>query len=61
MAGLLGDLLQSIFKREVHAKDSGRLLPGLGGLWDVTDSLLPAGTVAYLFVVADLIHGPGQP
>ncbi len=61
VAGLFGDLLQSIFKREVHAKDSGNLLPGLGGLWDVTDSLLPAGTVAYLFVVADLIHGPGQP
>ena len=60
LAGLFGDLLQSIFKREVHAKDSGRLLPGLGGLWDVTDSLLPAGVVAYLIVVADLIRGPGQ-
>ncbi len=61
LAGLFGDLLQSIFKREVQAKDSGKLLPGLGGLWDVTDSLLPAGAIAYLFVVADLIHGPGQP
>ena len=60
LAGLFGDLLQSIFKREVHAKDSGKLLPGLGGLWDVTDSLLPAGAVAYLIVVADLIRGPGQ-
>ena len=61
LAGLFGDLLQSIFKREVSAKDSGKLLPGLGGLWDVTDSLLPAGAVAYLMVVADLIRGPGQP
>jgi phosphatidate cytidylyltransferase len=61
LAGLFGDLLESIFKREVQAKDSGKLLPGLGGLWDVTDSLLPAGAVAYLIVVADLIHGPGQP
>lgn len=61
IAGLFGDLLESIFKREVQAKDSGKLLPGLGGLWDVTDSLLPAGVVAYLMVVADLIHGPGQP
>ncbi len=61
LAGLFGDLLQSIFKREVQAKDSGKLLPGLGGLWDVTDSLLPAGAVAYLIVVADLIKGPGQP
>lgn len=61
LAGLFGDLLESIFKRESQAKDSGKLLPGLGGLWDVTDSLLPAGVVAYLIVVADLIHGPGQP
>lgn len=60
VAGLCGDLLQSIFKREVNAKDSGRLMPGLGGLWDVTDSLLPASVVGYLIVVAELIRGPGQ-
>lgn len=58
LAGVLGDLVESIFKREMGCKDSGKLLPGLGGLWDVSDSLLPAFVVGYLVVVAELIEGP---
>lgn len=60
LAGLVGDLLVSIFKRETGCKDSGNLLPGLGGLWDVSDSLLPAFVAAYLLLMAGCLSGPGQ-
>ncbi|MCC6508271.1 MAG: phosphatidate cytidylyltransferase [Pirellulaceae bacterium] len=56
--GLAGDLLESIVKRETQCKDSSNVFPGLGGLWDVTDSLLPAGVVGYLIVAAKLISQP---
>lgn len=58
LAGVAGDLLESLVKRETEFKDSSRALPGLGGLWDVTDSLLPAGMAAYLVVAADLLGKP---
>ncbi|MFN3190968.1 MAG: phosphatidate cytidylyltransferase [Aureliella sp.] len=60
VSGVVGDLVESVFKREMKVKDSGRLLPGLGGLWDVTDSLLPSFVVGYVVVMTDLIQGPGQ-
>jgi phosphatidate cytidylyltransferase len=60
LAGVTGDLLESIFKREMDCKDSGRMLPGLGGLWDVTDSLLPALVIGYLVMASRLISGPSS-
>ena len=48
VAGMVGDLAESLMKRDMGSKDSSRWMPGLGGVLDVIDSLLIAGPVAYL-------------
>jgi phosphatidate cytidylyltransferase len=48
VAGMLGDLAESLVKRELGAKDSGRSLGALGGFLDLADAVLFAAPVAWM-------------
>jgi phosphatidate cytidylyltransferase len=48
IAGLVGDLCESLIKRDLGKKDAAALMPGFGGLIDLTDSVVYAGPIAYV-------------
>lgn len=50
VTGLLGDLAESLIKRDCQQKDASQIMPGFGGVLDVVDAILFAGPVAYLWL-----------
>lgn len=50
LVAVLGDLAESIMKRSLEVKDSGSIMPGIGGILDLVDSLILTAPMYYLFL-----------
>ncbi len=50
VAGMVGDLAESLVKRDCRQKDASQAVPGFGGVLDVVDSVVYAAPVAYLWM-----------
>ncbi len=56
LGAVVGDLIESLFKREAGVKDSGKYFPGIGGILDLLDSLLFNAPIMYLYLRHVLTH-----
>ncbi len=56
IAAVIGDLIESLFKRESGVKDSGAFFPGIGGILDLLDSILFNAPLMYLYLRHILTH-----
>ena len=56
ITAVIGDLIESLFKREAGVKDSGKFFPGIGGILDLLDSLLFNAPIMYLYLRHVLTH-----
>lgn len=50
LAGIVGDLAESLIKRDCQQKDASQVVPGFGGVLDVVDSIVFAAPVAYWWI-----------
>lgn len=54
LVAVVGDLAESIMKRSLEVKDSGHIMPGIGGFLDLTDSVIFTAPVFYFYLL--LLH-----
>lgn len=49
IVGIVADLVESVLKRRANMKDSGTTIPGIGGMFDLTDSIILVAPIGYFF------------